>query len=219
MRIRSIGVVGLSCLGFCVISGTARAESWEDPEGDVAPSVPASPLVPTQPVVARAQWARVRQPRPWYGHEVLIADAVTASLTGLGLGLANANKDPHGQVAVLGFSSYVLSAPIIHGVHERWGMATASLSLRFFTPLVGLLVGASTGTCPQNEGGDVAFCGSAAAVDAGLLGGMVLASAIDAALFSYENRKPEIEAAARFGIAPAFSVAGRSGELRAFGTF
>ena len=156
--------------------------------------------------------------RPWYGNEILISDAVTVSLTGLGMGLA-ANHGNNGEVLLLGFGSYVLASPIIHGVHERWGIATASLSMRFFVPLAGALIGANSGTCPRNDEGDDLFCGSSAAIEAGFLGGMALASAIDASLFSYENRKPEAYAASTFGIAPALSPDGKRGELRAFGTF
>lgn len=216
---RPVGVIGLLCVASCVIARVAHAQSWEDPEGDVAPSVPTAPPVPAQPVAARTQWARVTQTRAWYGNQILISDALTVSLTSVGLGLANANKDPHGQVVSLGFGSYVLAAPIVHGVHERWGIATASFSLRFFTPLAGALVGASYGTCPHNDQSDGVLCGNTTAIEAGFLGGIVIASALDAALFSYENRTSEPATTGTLSIAPAISADGKCGELRAFGTF
>lgn len=71
----------------------------------------------------------------------------------------------------------------------------------------------ATGCGPDSVG----FCGSGAVV--GGLIGRVLASALDAGLFAYENRRTELDATSRFGLAPAISADGKRGELRAFGTF
>jgi hypothetical protein len=221
MRIRSIGVASFVCLGICMISGLASAEDWEYPEGDLATSVPAIPPEPAPPVALRRQWEFVAKPRPWYGDQILIADAVTMSLTTVGLAMANRNtssgRTPDTTLAVIGYASYVLTAPIIHGVHERWGMVPASMGLRVGLPVMGLLYGALSRQC--SEDADTSSCDTTLAAEVGLLSGMVVATVLDASLFARENREYEWQETSSVGIAPAFSAANKSGELRVFGTF
>ena len=135
---------------------------------------------------------------------------------GLALGLRHSNQTA-GAVLLVGLGSYVLAPPVIHVAHERWGIATASLSLRVLAPFVGAVLGGAVNPEPCPNDNEFGTCGSEAAV--GALSGMVLASVVDAGLFSYENRKPETATGSTFGLAPAPSADGKRAELRAFGTF
>jgi hypothetical protein len=82
---------------------------------------------------------------------------------------------------ILGVPTYVVRAPIMHMSRQRYGRAAASLAMRVGLPLVGVVVGdrvdASCGS-PPCMGDELRN------VYVGLLGGVVLASVLDAAFLA-----------------------------------
>jgi hypothetical protein len=179
-----------------------------------APRAPAPSSAPNSPEASTPAFFAGRS---WYGSEILISDGASCALFGLAAGLAlqNSTKIAAVEALLLGTGTYVLAPPIIHAAHGRWGIATASLSVRVLLPFVGGAAGtADAQACGPDS---VAICGRGAAV--GALVGRVLASVLDAGLFSYESRGADAEATSRFGLSPALSADGKRGELSAFGTF
>lgn len=239
MSCKWAGILASVSLGVGAISGVARAQGTgpspffdggapaappAPPRGVTLPPqsseqtpVPRGPVTPGAPNGAEAPAPALFASRSWYGSEILISDGASAGLIGLSIGLAlqNSTKTAAVETLLLGMGSYVLAPPIIHAAHGRWGIASASLSVRVFMPFVGAAAGTSDGKSCGADSIDI--CGRGAAV--GALIGRVLASVLDAGLFSYERRSADVEASSRFGLSPALSADGKRGELSAFGTF
>jgi hypothetical protein len=91
---------------------------------------------------------------PGYGWTVLGVDAANV---GVHLGLLAATNGTHTIEGSLPYSFvtvYLLSGPIIHGAHGRWGHAAGSLGLRVGLPLVLGLAGSwlfSGPPCTEEE--------------------------------------------------------------------
>jgi hypothetical protein len=132
-------------------------------------------------------------PRPWvwYGWQVLIADALAA-----GVGAIAAPENAHGDAGVIGLAAagYIAGGGVVHLVHGRYLAAGLSLGVRLLLPVVGALVGsgiASTSchsgdTSPDGYPEDPCW----APLGGGLVGfvsGMVTASVVDIAAFSWER--------------------------------
>ena len=98
-------------------------------------------------------------------------------------------------------------------------MAPASLSVRVFLPATGALLGLALQNCKNTGDDDDAGLCPGAGLTAGLIVGFALASAVDAALFSWDKPKVASDDAPLFGVAPVLSRDGKRAELRAFGTF
>jgi len=79
--------------------------------------------------------------------------------------------------------------------------------------MVGAMVGLASWQCSKGE----YVCGESALI--GMFAGLAVASAVDAALFSWDAPTVGPPEALQFGIAPALSLDGKRAELRAFGTF
>lgn len=144
---------------------------------------------------------------------MLVADGASLTLAAVGAGLSSGSSDGNGTLTV-GALGYLFAPAVIHIAHGRVGMAPASVGVRLFVPLAGLLLGSGTEGC--RSPGDSEFCSGTLP---GLLVGLAVASALDAGLFSWD--KPNREAAAKpeFGLSPVLSRDGKRAELRAFGTF
>jgi len=145
---------------------------------------------------------------------VLVSDAASLTLVAAEAASGSDNSGRRGAVT-LGGLGYVLAPAIIHIVHGRAAMAPASVGIRLFVPVAGLLLGSAAGDCRSPSDGDV-FCHGAAP---GLLVGLAVASALDAGLFSWDNPQIEARATPELGFTPVFSPDGKRAELRAYGTF
>lgn len=66
--------------------------------------------------------------RPWYGWQTLTTDGVAVGAM-VSIGLVR-DWGVAGALGLVGTSSYLLGAPIIHAAHGRWGAAFGSLGLR-----------------------------------------------------------------------------------------
>lgn len=132
-----------------------------------------------------------REPDPeraWYGWQPLIIDVAM-----LGAGIATVRSkdltrsETGAGLAVLPWVFGFTLAPWIHGFHGRWGTALASFAMRSVGVGFGALAGL-IGYCSAS-GGDTGCTNTGATY--GLLGGVILASAIDSALLSYA--KPDTD--------------------------
>jgi len=214
------GTMVLLCLAVGLTSGVARAQGASAPTAGsgalAASSAPSSGVTPAPPFFSG---------RRWYGSQLLISDAVSLALVGGGLEVANSDLNTGGEVLLLGLGTYVLAPPIINAAHDRWGIAAASLGLRIMAPSIGASIGAAIGPSDPTPSGETLLgsCdgarGNPTGAGVGALVGVILASALDAGLLSYENPEPEARATSTFGLAPALSADGKRGELRAYGTF
>jgi hypothetical protein len=224
----------LLCLGLalCTFCRVSLAQSGEPPSADAAAqpaSVTAVPqpreVAPQSPSPSNAGntdnaddvWGNHEPPRPvaapkirktgkrtWYGTQVLAADAFSVVLLAVGLGVGSTSDDRAYLLASTSYAPYLLAPSVIHLVHGRPGMVPASLGIRLGIPAAGAALG-------------YACCGSGLLI--GFMAGIVTASAIDVAEFSWDNPQPEKPARASFGFTPVLSADGKRAELRAFGTF
>jgi len=162
-------------------------------EPALVPSI--SPPPPSAPVLRQH----------WYGRDVLISDAVSATV--LGLGLMEVGGTP---AMVAGATGYALGAPIVHLVHRRPLEALASFVLRVPAPLV---IGGGTALiyCHRVPGDT---CGVAGIPPALTL--ITAAIVIDATLLSTElvpdTTKPH-DASAPLRITPTLSISRREALL------
>lgn len=116
----------------------------------------------------------------WYGTQTLIADAVSAPLVFVGVGVV----------------TYALGPPIIHWAHGNAGTGFGSLALRVVMPLAGAGVGCAVGGCE----GRGEYTGAAAGA---IVGGLGIV-ALDAFVFAYEQ--PEAAPSARMRVTPTVSL-------------
>lgn len=122
-----------------------------------------------------------------YRSHTLTVDAI-----GLGLFIAGAaSEGPDGEDTTAsgalmgaGLIGSVLASPIVHAVHGRGWRALGSFGMRYGLASVGALVsmGLASSTC------DELFC-EMQYLGAGVVSGLVVASALDAALFTSERRE------------------------------
>lgn len=140
--------------------------------------------VPARAVAAEPSTVPSTSPQPspapelrkhWYGRDVLISDAVSATV--LGLGLMDVGGTPF---MVAGATGYALGAPIVHLVHRRPIEAIASFVLRVPAPLI--IGGGTALTYCARVPGDT--CGIAGIPPALTL--ITAAIVVDAALLSTE---------------------------------
>jgi hypothetical protein len=184
--------------------------TWGDRQGDWRPLHAGAPVTPLQEPTLTRQW---------YGWQILTSDAVTLSFFGFGLALqSGSNPARRDDWLTAGALGYAFVPAVIHLGHLRPGMAVASATVRLMLPTAIWAVTAA-GNCqgPAGDDGDE-FCGGTGPTVA-LLAGIALASAIDAALFSWDSPRAKEPDAASFGFAPVFAPDGKRAELRAYGKF
>jgi hypothetical protein len=119
--------------------------------------------------------------RVWYGHQILIADAVSLGTLAIGVGNYAVAKDDIGRttgtaVAVVGGVGTHLAAPIVHWAHGHVGIGFVSLALRTLLPIAGGYLAA----------GSDGFTNRSAAV-AGNLVGLAAAIVVDTVAFAYDD--------------------------------
>ena len=187
----------------------------EAPPSEAAPG-PAV-LLPQQdaPPAASAPVA-VKPPAPgepyreWYGWQPMILDGVAlgsiAASVSVGL-----DKEHMLAVVIPAALLYDFGGPTVHWLHGRKRIAWASLGLRVGTPFVGLLVAPIFAGC----GGDDAESCSNRSRGWGALAGFAVASALDAALLSWDA--PRTQPRARWS--PALWSDGRAGAVGVSGAF
>jgi hypothetical protein len=171
---------------------------------DQPPTSPPPATVPALAPSTRTAWH-------WYGWQVLVADASLAGLAALG-----EVKPLQGEAGVglagIGAVGYVVDGLVIHAAHREYLAAGASVGVRLVFPLLGAVIGAETASCgpppPPSEYDyyppDPCWASLDGAVF-GFAGGMLMASIVDAAIFSWE-RAPAPNAtaskAAHFSLLP-----------------
>jgi hypothetical protein len=158
-----------------------------------------------------------RANRHWYGWQVFTSDAVSGALVGVGLALGSWPRTADARALALpGTVGYLFGAPLIHLAHDRPGMSGASFGLRLPVAFLGAGLALGLQNCKPADGGD--FCVGPGLVPA-FFSWLALTSVLDATLFAWDNPNPKPVTSASFGLTPALSPDGKSGELRAFGQF
>ena len=213
----------LVLLTFADGSWAQSAPNRSDPSATPAPAL----VVAAPSVTPRPQPREIAEPEPtWYGWQTFASDAASVGLFITALELSDGYSPFNGEApasanlaAGLGTAGYAAGGPTIHVLHGRPGAAVGSVFLRVGLPILGGIVGERTATClPGNR--DYGNCGMGQAI-LGFLGGVVMASVIDAAMLSWESpsAKPKAAAGPTLGFAPVLASDGKHGELRLFGTF
>jgi len=189
--------------GARVARGAGEADA-PAPAGEVA--APAGEVdAPAPPVVeAAAPPAQVEAPAPagqvyapakpetpqttWYGWQTLIADGAAAGL--LGLTLLSSDGNAANVLGTLSFGTYLLGGPIVHWSHGHGWTGFGSLAARVGFPLGGALVGVLIGAAACGSSEDEFIPCPVAFGAVGLLGGMVAAPIVDAAVLAREPVTP-----------------------------
>jgi hypothetical protein len=138
------------------------------------------------------------------------------------LGFSAAATGPVGGVASA--STYFLGAPIVHLAHGNYGAFGASLGMRTLGPVLGGFTGlgvvALADGCRSGGGG---FCGAPlVGAFVGVVGGMLAAVVVDAAVLSKEPREPKITAKSWNGkptFAPSFAPSAQGATFGFGGAF
>jgi hypothetical protein len=202
------GWVTLSVFGWLLAAVPARAQQGE-PEAEPPPVEAPPPAPPTpveEPAVPDEPDAPVEPPPPavpegrqWFGWQIMLVDLVTA---GGGWEAATRLRAPWA------LATYIVAAPIVHGIHSDPGGFAGSLALHLFAPLAGVLAVASWSHdgCNSDSGG----CLNNA--DKGLLVGALAATAIDAALLSWTDPPPAWRRS-RYLALPTISLDPKGGTL------
>jgi hypothetical protein len=114
----------------------------------------------------------------WYGHQVLLVDAIGIALFSLGVA-----RHEEGTV-LLGTTVVLLGAPTVHAFHNEGGNMLLSFPLRVLLPLGGFVLGTSVGGCTWECGGP-----GDARITISLAMGAAAASIIDAVFIARTRPK------------------------------
>lgn len=187
-----------------------EADSPPSPPSPPAFSGPARPVprVPSRQVGdGEGPGAKSYQPPPSpISTESYGAEIVGCDLAGLVVTWALATK-AQGWAAL----SYFAASPVVHSVHGNFGRALGGLLLHVASPAAGVLVGLAMerSICSSS---DEDYCGLAV-VGMGFMGGMIAATAIDAAVLArkvpvHSSSSP---ASSQASLTPTFSLARAGG--------
>lgn len=118
-----------------------------------------------------------------YGEQVAIVDLITG---GIAIGLFAADT----EAKWVGAGAFVLGAPLVHAVHGQLPQTFAGMGIRVMTPGLGCVSGAITGliVAPGSEREGNMLEGLEVGCKVGAIGGMVLASVLDAAFLAREYK-------------------------------
>lgn len=200
--------------------GTAVARFADTPDGGGSASQAGAVPVPTAPPVAPRPTTAERssQPSPapvaaalagpapeislprdddtsssssqWYGSETLAVDGAALGAVLVGGAFVAGGAAPGGLLALGGFVTYFVGAPVVHLTHVRVGAAFGSAGLRVGVPLVGGAVGTAFANCSDSDdgghGGEPYGCGFGEFI-AGMAVGAVGAMVLDSALLAHES--------------------------------
>src|SRR5262249_47255449 len=145
------------------------------------------------------------------GWQTLLVD-----IPSLGMWIGGASMSPsNGTLVGVGFTGYILAAPIVHAVHGHWGKMGASLGFRAGTLVVALVgaIGCVSEGLFNEHGCSPVYTGL---IYIGAIG-ILAAVAVDAAVIANEDvpREPQN----RVGVAPWVARDGRGGGLTLGGAF
>ncbi|MEO5768459.1 MAG: hypothetical protein ABIS92_08915 [Polyangia bacterium] len=134
-----------------------------------------------------------------YGGQIVLGDVL-----GLALSVAVAVATSGNSLAL---APYFLASPVVHGIHGDPGRGVGGFLIHVLSPIAGAVVGVAIDRSSCSSGEE--FCGLAGA-GLGLLGGMIAATVIDAAVLARDvpvSSPPSSHAS----LTPTFSVARAGG--------
>jgi hypothetical protein len=168
--------------GALLLSSTAMAQ---EPDASAAPPA-ASPATeadkPSKTVKASSETV-------WYGHQTLAVDGAAIGMMALGL-----SSSSRTGLAFIGLGTYALGAPTVHALHGNWGRGLADVGIRVGAPVAlgaagvvgGMMVGGMGSSSGDDSGLRMVVFGALGGV-AGVTGGMIVASVVDAAALAHEK--------------------------------
>jgi hypothetical protein len=161
--------------------GDAFLVAFDDPDG--ARNLGWIPLDALVPIDAERVTIAADEPDPyrtWYGWQMLVSDGIGLTLTAAGLATVKDNSTTSDVTLALGFVTYAMITPLIHGAHHNRWTGAASWAMRMVACIGGtaLLV---TVVPERMAGPEVLVLIPAAAV---------LVSAIDAFVLAYDTTPP-----------------------------
>ncbi|MDQ3366743.1 MAG: hypothetical protein M3680_15060 [Myxococcota bacterium] len=190
-----------AAVAVVVGSSLTAAPAAAQAPGSTTPLAPAAPVHDEEPVTVTHSYAST----------VRLVDLASAGMVLVDTQLLGGGDAPMGTG--LGLGGLLLAAPTVHFVKGNWRGGLASLGLRILLPAVGGALGETFGppdaprdNCPTCERA------STPGLLVGLLGGLVVASALDARFLAKRT-----EQRARW--APTLSAASRGVTLGAAGRF
>jgi len=148
----------------------------------------------------------------WYGWQTLAFDGVVAlDVASFGYGQIPGPPSTIGTLwEVVGVTTYLAAAPIVHWAHGNVGAGFGSLAMRVFGPLVGLGMGLELAfnnpSCFQ-----VCFAGFTAA-------GMLVGPVVDASVLAWAS-PPQSARATGAWLAPALATRSGGGTIGVQGGF
>jgi hypothetical protein len=203
-------------LAACCLGQAARGAPDEPPPGISQPSTlpmqndaPAAATRPLPPV----ETAIV--PGHWYGWQILLADLGVLGLIVGGTALSSEVSNAYVFLPILGFTIYIVDAPILESVNQNPERVPWTLGRRFLIPVAVGLVGFGIGALgyPSHAGDSdcTGPCAGAVGATFGVLIGMVGAMIYDWIASSTPDR-PALPRAATSGIiwAPVVMVGPRT---------
>jgi hypothetical protein len=193
-------------LATLAVAGSTHA----DPPG-LTPSITSPPQLSEAVVTAAAASARDQDlslndplntpPRRFtasYSGTILRLDSISlgAFLLGVTMVLSDGSNQKTGTILVVAaIPTWLLAAPIVHGMHHQPGRVVGSVALRLLLPSVGLAIGSKL---DSGDGSDTL---------AGCLLGAIAATAIDAAVAHQSTWSPVVAPTQHGGA--TLGVAGR----------
>ena len=169
------------------VAAPAPADQVDVPAPADQVDVPAPPAQVDVPAPAGQVYAPAKPEKPqttWYGWQTLIADGAAAGL--LGLTILSSDGNAANVLGTLSFGTYLLGGPIVHWSHGHGWTGFGSLAARVGFPLGGALVGVLIGAAACGSSEDEFIPCPVAFGAVGLLGGMVAAPVVDAAIIARE---------------------------------
>jgi hypothetical protein len=189
----------------------ASAASAQSPASDGPETVRTLP--PPQPESSSEPEVRTR----WYGWQTLAADGASALLFA-GAMASDGNSVAQDALAYAALFTYLGASPVIHGAgHRHLDKALGSLTLRVVVPVASGVAAAIVIPCEESYGPYIPC--STAMLAAGILGGAILASGIDAAFLGRERVRSLESAAVRLRMAPLMDATARPAGASLVGTF
>jgi hypothetical protein len=124
-------------------------------------------------------------PRRWYGWQLLLADGAAFGALAIGTA-ADVRGDAAWAVGIPAVLTYKIVPPLIHWGHRRGAIGWASFGIRDGVPALGFLAGLAASDCRHDVSDQAhSICVNNAA-GIGTIGGMVVASILDASLLAWD---------------------------------
>ena len=145
-RVRGAASLVALLLAMCQESPASAADGGFAPSTTATAQPPAPPAPSTTATAPPPAPSATASKRTWYGWQILIADGVDIPIIGafiaqqIGPHPGN-DTTAHAVFGTIGFTLFLVPAPVIHAVHGQPGRAVISGVLRLVLPSLGAVIG------------------------------------------------------------------------------